>query len=103
VDPLTLLMTLLAAGAGALSTYVLARIDRVQMMKRIDRLAEQRERDRRVLTFALAFLADVAKKNEMGERFSTGILRVLSFTPASGSHGIDDSDTINDIIERAAS
>jgi hypothetical protein len=25
----------------------------------------------------------------MGERFSTGIMRVLSFTPTEGNHGLD--------------
>lgn len=93
MDVTMLLVALCSAAAGALSTYVQARIDRAHLLRKIESIAAQRARDRQLLIFYGTSLSDIANKNGMGERFSTGIMRVLTFTPTEGTNDRLDDDT----------
>jgi hypothetical protein len=96
MDGVVGLVAIVSALAGALSTYVAARIDRAHLLRRIDTIAAQRARDRQLLVFYGTTLGDIANKNGLGERFSTGILRVLTFTPAGGTDDRLDDSNAND-------
>lgn len=89
---MTWLIALCSAAAGALSTYVMARIDRATLSRRIDALVAARARDRALLIFYGTTLGDIANRNGMGERFSTGIMRALTFTPTEGTDEQSDND-----------
>jgi hypothetical protein len=92
LNAVMLLISVCSALGGALGTYVLARIDRAQMLRTLETMQTQRTRDRAQLVFALTMLSDIANKNGFSERFSTGIMRVLSFTPTEGSDEQFDID-----------
>lgn len=85
LNAVMVLVSVCSALGGALGTYVLARIDRAQILTKIEAMERQRARDRLQLVFALTFLSDIANKNGMQERFSTGIMRALTFTPTEAS------------------